>query len=36
MTKFYASDEALEDKGEEFFKNLDLHAIMMNGNSKGE
>lgn len=34
MTKFYASDEALEMKSEEFFKNLDLHDIMMKGSGE--
>ncbi len=34
MTKFYASDEALEAKGKEFFENLDLHAIMMKGSGE--
>lgn len=34
MTKFYASDEALEAKGKEFFESLDLHDIMMKGSGE--
>ncbi len=33
-TKFYVSDQALKEKGKEFFENLDLHAIMMKGNGE--